>query len=143
MIVRGYMKLYIPELGSVITLTKDWTFTVCNESRNRTLAAFMGISSISPRYPLGATHGEPIVCSRSSTGTDKWERVEYPTYRPRSTTCKFIWAKGTKLTVDRIYIRKGNEDYSSLTFKTKVGNKVIRFFAKLADVNNIECNVVE
>jgi len=49
---------------------------------------------------------------------------------------------GTILEVDRIYIRKGAEDFSSVTFKIR-GNKVLRFWAKLQDVNNIQCVVVE
>jgi len=66
------------------------------------------------------------------------------------------------LIVDRIYIRKGGVDYSSLTFRlkstpdsrfanskakqipfTKKGAKAHgRFWAKLEDVNAIECNIV-
>lgn len=51
--------------------------------------------------------------------------------------------KGSILKVDRIYIRKGKQEYSSITFvltqttqfKTK---KKPRFWAKLEDVNKIE-----
>jgi hypothetical protein len=46
--------------------------------------------------------------------------------------------RGATLTVDRIYIRKGKQDYDSLTFwATGLGAKKIRFWAKLADVNRI------
>lgn len=52
--------------------------------------------------------------------------------------------KGTELKIDRIYIRKGKDDYSSVTFyiedcpdKTFVPKKKIRFWAKLSDVNTI------
>jgi len=47
--------------------------------------------------------------------------------------------KGTVLEVDRIYIRKGAADYSSITFRIKGGKKSPRFFAKLEDVNKMEC----
>ena len=64
--------------------------------------------------------------------------------------------KGTLLQVDRIYIRKGASDYSSITFFAKnigeviipasrwsrstkpVKKKALRFWAKLSDCNNIE-----
>lgn len=46
----------------------------------------------------------------------------------------------TILKIDRIYIRKGNSDYSSITFWAKhpaIKNKQ-RFWVKLEDANNIE-----
>lgn len=69
---------------------------------------------------------------------------------------KVTLKKGTVLSVDRIYIRKGASDYSSITFYAKnlgemtrvstglYGNgktkkvKAFRFWAKLSDCNNIE-----
>lgn len=52
--------------------------------------------------------------------------------------------KGTTLKVDRIYIRKGNSEYSSLTFYIVSGDwKGARFWAKLKDVNNIEFDEVK
>lgn len=45
--------------------------------------------------------------------------------------------KGTVLTVDRIYIRKGAKDFSSVTFKTVLNNKTYRFWLHLSDVNRI------
>jgi len=65
---------------------------------------------------------------------------------------------GTVLKIDRIYIRRGLSEYSSLTFSTHdLGNtelinpyrakskkklSSIRFWAKLADCNNINCERV-
>jgi len=47
--------------------------------------------------------------------------------------------KGTSLKIDRIYIRKGSSDYSSITFFIGSGDyKGCRFWAKLSDVNKIE-----
>ena len=66
----------------------------------------------------------------------------------KSTKC--IMPKGTVLAVDRIYIRKGASDFSSISFrivshpKYKKEKKVFgetylhRFWAKLQDCNNIE-----
>lgn len=65
---------------------------------------------------------------------------------------------GTILAVDRIYIRKGAADFSSITFYAKELGEVImpgsspsrpkrvkaqRFWAKLEDCNNIEFNLIE
>lgn len=46
---------------------------------------------------------------------------------------------GTVLIVDRIYIRKGKGDYSSITFRSKIPGikSKPRFWAKLSDVNQI------
>jgi hypothetical protein len=66
--------------------------------------------------------------------------------------------KGTVLAVDRIYIRKGASDYSSITFyakglgeseiKNRWSNRVTkwkaqRFWAKLSDCNQIEFELME
>lgn len=52
--------------------------------------------------------------------------------------------KGTSLKVDRIYIRKGLTEFSSLTFFIGSGEwKGCRFWAKLSDVNNIEFDEVQ
>ena len=63
--------------------------------------------------------------------------------------------KGTILKVDRIYIRKGKSDFSSITFYANIQETVttvkwrstiskkkksLRFWAKLSDCNNIEMN---
>lgn len=45
---------------------------------------------------------------------------------------------GTNLKVDRIYIRKGISEYSSITFYATIGKNKIRFWAKLSDCNTIE-----
>ena len=50
-------------------------------------------------------------------------------------------SKGTILEVDRIYIRKGASDFSSLTFKIR-NEKVLRFWIPLEKVNQINCIVV-
>ncbi len=52
--------------------------------------------------------------------------------------------KNSILKVDRIYIRKGNKDYSSISFywNDNPTKKKIRFWAKLDDCNNIECDVI-
>jgi len=131
------MKLYIPEISDEIRLTADWTFDLYNEDRNSSLMEKIGDVR---KVTWGGGNYGSIPCTIPA---------------------------GAILKVDRIYIRKGNKEYSSLTFhwkgealpakmepdsdwdnltRTLVPNgkffKVpripIRFWAKLADVNNIE-----
>lgn len=49
--------------------------------------------------------------------------------------------KGTILEVDRIYIRKGAEKFSSLTFKWRLEKKTLRFWLLLDVINQIECEI--
>ena len=120
------MKLYIPEIGNSITLTEPWTFDLYNESRNESLM-------------------EKVGDVRKST----WGGNNYG-----SIPCTI--PAGATLKIDRIYIRKGGRDYSSITFlwtgealpakiekyldgsTYKVPRIPIRFWAKLEDVNRIE-----
>lgn len=47
------MKIYIPEIGDEITLTKDWTFTLYPETRNSSLANLLGMELEYINYPYG------------------------------------------------------------------------------------------
>jgi hypothetical protein len=146
------MKLYIPEIGDAILLTKDWNFPLYSERRNSDfIEAMKGI------YP----NIEKVLEA-------KWEKhwkllrewrdnpnSDYDTY-PNDSTVNFPvqLVSGTVLKIDRIYIRKGADDYSSVTFQLvsspnlalmhkKDGGTLPkgckrRFWAKLPDVNTIE-----
>ena len=81
------IKLYIPEIGDEIKLTADWTFDLYNESRNTTLMEKIGDT----------------------------RDTEYA-YRDPYTTIPCTIPAGAVLKVDRIYIRKGLSDFSSLSF---------------------------
>jgi hypothetical protein len=48
-----------------------------------------------------------------------------------------ILKKGIVLKVDRIYIKKGASDYSSISFFAEIDKKNYRFWAKLEDCNKI------
>lgn len=122
------MRMFIPELGMRIRLTKDWTFDLHYERRNESL------------FPLvDPKHGFP---------TEFAWRV-----KQEVDPVPFTIPKGTVLTVDRIYIRSGNHEFSSLSFrinrtkgkaKQQVDNPFgvgLRFWAKLDDVNQIEFTV--
>lgn len=50
---------------------------------------------------------------------------------------KVTLLKNTELIVDRIYIRKNQKDYSSISFYAIIGGKKLRFWAKLEDCNKI------
>jgi hypothetical protein len=105
------MKLFIPEIGDLLKLTEDWKFTLYQEYRNQLL-----IKCFSPEY----------VFKYSETGKI-FDDITFP--------------KGTVLCLDRIYIRKGASDFSSLSFFIKEspqdGLKGKRFWAKLKDCNKI------
>lgn len=124
------MKLYIPEVGAEITLTADWVFNLHFDNGNNSLLEYKNIIS---------------------TGDDAYSRrndLPVPCMIPAGETLK----------VERIYIRKGKKEFSSLTFSWKnkslprrlhpkpmwggeayiIPKTPVRFWAKLADVNTIE-----
>jgi hypothetical protein len=113
------MKLYIPEIGDVIKLRKDWEFTLYNESRNVRLFEAFNIEYVNRYYAMDNIPAH---------------NVKLP--------------KNTELKIDRVYIRKGAADYSSLSFfiqshPSDDNFKGARFWAKLSDVNEIEFIPVE
>ena len=109
------MKIWLPKCGDAIRLTNDWTFMLHEEYRNRELWKLAFSSVLTNKY--GASKLEPQ---------------------------SLLIPKNTELVFDRIYVRQGADDFASCTFIIKehpsddfVGE---RFWAKLEDVNNIECD---
>jgi hypothetical protein len=111
------MQLFIPDIGTLVKLEQDWTFTLYDEYRNQSLF-------------------EKLNKKREN------QIVELP--------------KGLVLKIDRIYVRKGLSQYSSITFrvpnpKSKIEkeympfneefNKVL-FWVKLHEVNGTEFSIV-
>ena len=84
------MKLYIPRLGDEIKLTSDWTFDLYCEDRNDTMIKKFNID-------LGQVQGGP------------WHHLH-----DKSAKCTI--PEGSILKIDRIFIRKGAEEYDSITF---------------------------
>lgn len=119
--------LFIPPLGTKLTLAEDWTFTVYQEYRNTSLIQLM--------------RGMPI--DRSWSGYFATAKaLNAGQHMHGSPIGQFTWAAGTVLTMDRIYIRKGSPDFDSVTFYAKYAvtpkkSKSVRFWAKLADVNRL------
>lgn len=113
-------QMMIPDIGTVIRLTKDWTFNLYFEYRNSDLYAGLGL------------------------------------VKEKNDFTQVTLKKGAELKIDRVYIRKGADDYSSITFFADKGaefttgkktlcepKRRIRFWAKLGDVNGIQCSVDE
>lgn len=120
------MQMFIPELGTVFTLAEDWTFKVINEERNKSLAKLMG-----------SPHSDDYYFPFGTKDSDEYYVNRYGRKRVPIDAGEHTFPAGTSFEVDRIYVRKGNEDFSSVTFKTRVNGKTVRFFAKLDDVNKI------
>lgn len=111
------MKFNIPEIGNTIKLNQDWDFDLHYEHRNDSL--------------IELTTGKPFAWNSGLTVGSK---------------SKMTLPKDTVLRVDRIYIRKGAADFSSVSFiiveSSLEGLKgKARFWAKLDDVNRIEFEV--
>ena len=112
----------IPDVGYELKLDQDWKFNLKNEYRNK-LWDFLR----SKGY---------VSLNSQNYQSDKEVTI----------------LAGSVLSVDRVYIRKGARDYSSVTFYLKTGGYVtadnitnlkttsrLRFFANLKEVNQIVC----
>lgn len=160
------MKLYVPEIGDHLRLTDDWTFTLYNEHRNTSLwnhfdcdnapevhqqiaekdAYRAELEALGRKmYPARTHWRAPLASSYDPVDVARREEL-YALIRPEEHTTVTISA-GAVLAVDRIFIRKGMDDWSSLTFYLKecpgiAFKKKPRFWAKLSDCNNIMFDTV-
>lgn len=173
------MKLYVPEIGDMIRLTEDWPLTLYRERRNDTLwrAENCWDRIVDPDQAPVKEVEEKIKAIESRVTIQEiknsygWapNRVQiYASQEDKDNHCIFkqklyelqqrqSWApvtllKDTVLKVDRIYIRKGISEYSSITFyvwskpgpvAANASKKKSRFWAKLVDCNNIQFEKVE
>lgn len=123
-------QIYVPDIGSIVECAEPWTFVLYNEGRNDAMIEATGLKPKVTRS-YWDHYGKPL-------GT-----VTLPA--------------GTKLRVDRVFIRQGMSEFSSLTFVIqetnddrfyqldKKGNRKLRktrFWAKLADVNAGNWNLI-
>lgn len=158
------MKMYIPEIGDKIVLTKDWTFRLFDEGRNTALFDLLKVKRRGVESIQRASDGKQFfyvwndgcwLCG--AWLADDGEEAKVNMYEVRqenrrneiSPQFKIIKDSGTEVTlkagqvlsVDRVYIRRGASDFSSITFNyigAPKGSGRVRFWAKLADVNTIE-----
>lgn len=124
------MRVNVPTLGTELVLSRDWGFDLYDEHRNRDFIDT--IAGISP--------------------TEDWNR--YWKQREKlfpEGKIPVTLPEGSKLKVDRIYIRRGAGDFDSMTFwlvdcpnkawaPKKVGGTAttrLRFWVKLDDANCI------
>ena len=126
------MKLFIPEIGTEIRLTKGWKFPLHFEYRNESLGKCFGIKAPDVSNTFGYVYKDGWNC------------------QPEGSSTPMTLPKGTILKVDRIYICKASwggdaKKFSSVTFYATIPNtkgRKPRFWAKLRDVNNIVGDII-
>lgn len=164
------MKLYIPELGDKLRLTKAWTFPLYPDTRNKDLGQLKGlhynyrgvwtkeendinINAIKYSYvryadfTIDGKHDNEAYKDATKAAQALYQ-CELDKYAIKDVNIEI--PENTILKVDRIYIRKGKYGFNSISFYTdafknpKTGRtKLRRFWAKLDDCNNIEFEKVE
>lgn len=115
------VQFLIPDIGTILQLTEDWTFRLYSERRNCAMLKKIGKSV-----------------------TASWGPAAMQEYEVTIPVC-------SQLGVDRVYIRKGAVDFSSITFNLHKGSEIIfngkaikafgRFWAKLSDVNRMKVRI--
>jgi len=113
------VKLYIPALGTCLSTTKAWTFSLFCEERNKSLWDLV-------------------------TGMPKMDTI--PLRHRRGNMAAVTIPANTELTVDRIFIRKNQSMFNSVTFIAWVEHfgvkHRVRFWVPLDAVNGLECEVI-
>lgn len=160
--------IFIPPLGSVIQLQEDWHFYLHDESRNATVQT--AINSFPPyrmRDPALPSWRQLEVPERKiQVDASDWEYIPHPgietshpdyMYWTGDWRRQMVFREGTDLKIERIYLRRGQKGYDSVTFRTnhwvsELGDplftasrkiKHLRFWAKLDDVNQIVGKYIE
>lgn len=134
------MKLYIPSLGNKLKLIEPWSFDLYAERRNDTLWEKLGLPTNAKNHFLSPDPITPEEIIRFNlVATQTGYRQSYKT---RTTL-----PVNSILTVDRIYIKKGGEEFNSVTFNLNTLSAGLtkgkcRFWAKLHDVNTMEFEIV-
>lgn len=122
-------RINIPRCKDTLTLASPWTITLKNLHHNGGFFEALGHPCKNWRYPLGA---------------DRIPNPHYPQARgtdvPNPEGMLYTFPAGETLTITRIYLRNipKSEDFDSLTFRTRINGKSVRFFASLDDVNQME-----
>jgi len=144
------MKLYIPRIGEIIELSAPWQFDLFYENRNESVWMKLNLPLAMPQpggfnYFGASTAFDPTditvhnltMIPREKFPPTSWNRyivsapVEFPT--------------GTKLSIEKIQIRRGMRQFDSITFRVQPGTTPgfekgkPKFWAKLDQVNTMEC----
>lgn len=140
------MKFYIPSIGEIITLSQPWTFTLHAEKCNFTL-----FEKLEGNYKIQYIRRDrrvtaeliPIELSDTQLPIYLWFETEqqFKIVKDREISLPSL----TQLKIKRIYIRKRQSKFNSVTFKIMecpslpqiIGS---RFWAKLNEVNEMEIN---
>jgi hypothetical protein len=131
------MNLFIPDIGTLLKLEQDWTFTLYSERRTESLMRIFSQETI----PTDAQLNWNLQTIRQTLY--KNQVVELP--------------RGLVIKVDRVYIRKGLSQFSSITFtvpkpKTKkekeemphnVNFASCKFWVKLHECNGVQFTTVQ
>lgn len=179
------MTLALVDIGDTLRLTADWTFQLHQEGRNHEFALGLDLLSVGTAWDtlmhrIGIVTGKNYYQTRPFPESERYyfERdlatrihgsrraalaMEELSEFDRGTvellnafTLHATIPAGAELTVDRVYIRKGAKDFSSLSFLVtdpapfgqrlapvaKRGfKKAHRFWAKLADCRRMEATL--
>lgn len=145
------MKIHIPALGTVLKLTSPWSYMLYREDRNRSVWHLLN---------LPWNHRETSIWRQPDISNEDLARynvIAFPRkgYKPGvSWGSAFTYAYhhilpiGAELKIDRIYIKKNNPEFDSVTFTIGKGtipgytHGKARFWAKLDDVNTIEADIL-
>lgn len=158
-------QIFIPPLGTVIQLEEDWHFKLYDESRNQSVLDAAGLTP--PYREDRAVSWRDLSDTQRAAEIDKsdWIYTPHPgmahragDYNYWSGTWEhdFVFREGTELKIDRIYIRQGQDNFDSVSFRTRqwvsaLGDplfraprkiKSLRFWAKLPDVNKMIGRVI-
>lgn len=114
------MQMFIPCLKTKLRLTKDWAFTLFCEARNRSLWDLKG-------------------------NTTKYFDISW---EHRKNNVRVICLhKGDVLSVERVYIRKDQAGYNSITLRGQVDHngetKTVRFWVVLNEFNLMHAEVID
>jgi len=130
------MKMYIPEIGNKIQLLNDWSFNLYPERRNDSLIDLLN-KKFSYNWLYEEVDGESkavYVLIESTLADDIYNkiwRIKNPDFHDERIKLfkiaqndgyvfKYLLStihKDSILTIDRVYIRKGASDYSSISFR--------------------------
>jgi hypothetical protein len=137
---------------------QPWSFTLYDERRNRAVVDLIAKSRPDELSRIEAQEAqlrEQLAelqykkCPTKESFLEKEELVNKLKQRLlKIRQFPVLLPAGTELTVDRLYVRKGISDYSSMTFYlTKTDYPALnvrgkkRFWAKLEDVNTLEVRI--